>query len=447
MSISPRLPALLSFLALVGSSWAEAAVTLREPFAAGYQYHVSSRVELAGSLSLPAEPGQTSGKSLAVKGHSAIEYDERILALGTSGQVEKSARIYRRMDFQRTVGAVPQQNMLRPAVRRLILLRHGHAEVPFSPDGPLLWGEIDLVRTDVFTPALTGLLGDRPVVTGDRWKATDDAVLELTDLERIEEGQIDCRFEGVSTLDNRRYARVALAGTVRGTNEDGPNRQQLEGYFFFDLTSNHLSYLYIKGTHVLLNKEGQAQGKVEGHFVLTRQAHVNCPDLSDQALKDVALEPNADNTLLLHDNPDLGLRFQYPRRWRVGSVRGRQVTLDESGGGGILITLESADKVPTGSQFLTESRDYLTSQKAKIVRTDAPKQMHGATGALEHFALEVEMGGTRSLMDYYVIRQGPTGATLAARLPANDNDKLRQEVERLTRSLTLSKALPPEVKK
>src|SRR5207302_5852533 len=119
-------------------------------------------------------------------GKSAIEYDERVLTADTDGQVQKTFRIYRRIDFQRKVGDRPQESTIRPSVRRLVVLRHENAEVPFSPDGPLTWGEIDLVRTDVFTPALLGLLSEKAVNLGDRWKASKAAIQELTDMERIE---------------------------------------------------------------------------------------------------------------------------------------------------------------------------------------------------------------------------------------------------------------------
>ena len=59
-------------------------------------------------------------------------------------------------------------------------------------------------------------------------------------------------------------------------------------------------------------------------------------DLSDDALKGVALEPNAENTLLLYDNPDFGVRFLYPRRWHVGAVHGSQLALDGADGSGLL---------------------------------------------------------------------------------------------------------------
>lgn len=419
---------------------AQEPLRLAEAFPAGYQYHVSSRVEIAGTVTLPPEKEKAAPRTLPVSGESAIEYDERVLTVGSDGQPQKTFRIYRRLDFQRKIGDQPQQNALRPGVRRLVLVRHQSAEVPFSPDGPITWNEIDLVRTDVFTPALAGLLPDRPVRPGDRWPVAAAAVRELTDLERVDEGGLECKLEQVSTLEKRRHARVALTGTVRGTNEDGPNRQQLDGYFFFDLETNHLSYLYLKGVNSLLDKDGKEVGRMEGRFVLTRQAHQRSPDLTDEALKGAALEPTADNTLLLFEDPDLGVRFLYPRRWRASVQPGRRVTLDGADGSGLLLTLEPPERVPTGAQFLNETRTWLGQQQAKELRLVPARRVQSPPQELEHFALEIETAGKRVWMDYYVARQTAGGATLAARLLPNDLAAAQREVERIARSLQITRA-------
>ena len=439
----------LAFFGMVGVLFAkpangEEAIRLKERFDPGYQYHVSCRVELSGSLNLPAEKGQPARKPLTVKGESAIEYDERVLTLNAKGEVDKTARIYRRIDFQRTVGDRPQESSIRPEVRRLVVLRLKNVEVPFSPDGPLTWGEIDLVRTDVFTPALVGLLPDGPVKTGDRWMVANSAIQELTDMEGIDEGQVECRLEQIGEVEKRRQARVALAGTVRGINEDGPNRQRLAGYFYFDLDSNHLSYLSIMGTSTLLDKEGKELGKIEGRFVLTRQAPQASKDLSDAALKGISLEPNDDNTLLLYDNMELGVRFLYPRRWKVMGVRGRQVALDEANGSGLLLTVEPPAQVPTGADFLRESRGWLEQQKGKIGRVAAPQRIRTKQGEGEHFSLNVDLPGQSVVMDYYVVRQALGGATLAARLLPKDLAGLQKDIERIAGSLIITRTLPPE---
>src|SRR5262249_15303544 len=156
--------------------------------------------------------------------------------------------------------------------------------------------------------------------------------------------------------------------------------------------------------------------------------------LTDEALRGAALEPNEDNTQLLYDNPALGVRLLHPRAWRVTGVRGRQIALDETKGSGLLLTVEPAARVPTGAQFLAGSRDYWQKQGARVRAAAPPRRVQAAPRELEQFALDVEAGGQRVLMDYYVARQAAGGATLAARLLEADRARLRREVERIARS-------------
>jgi hypothetical protein len=406
-------------------------IRMLETFAPGYQYHVSCRVNITGTLNLAA----TKDKQLALTGSSAIEFDERVL-VEKNRQVERTIRVYRKMDFERKVGDQQQQSSLRPAVRRMVILRHNQFEVPFSPEGPLTWGEIDLVRTDVFTPALAGLLSAEPVKPGDQWQADSVALRELTDLERIDEGGLTCTFDALTTLLGRQQARVSFQGSVRGVGEDGSARHQLDGQLYFDLVSNHLSYVHVKGTHFLLDKDGQPQGKVEGTFVLTREPVNQARELGDADLRGLVLEPNDENTLLLLEQQDLGIRFLYPRRWRVAGIAGRQIALDEKRGNGLLLTVETAAKLPTAAQFHQEARTWLTQQKAIVYRMDNPKAL--ATG-VENFAVDAEINKQRLILDYYVLRQNPGGATVVARLSPDDLINLRKDVDRIIKSVQFSK--------
>jgi hypothetical protein len=154
------------------------------------------------------------------------------------------------------------------------------------------------------------------------------------------------------------------------------------------------------------------------------------------------LEPNAENTLLLYDNPDVGVRFVHSRRWRVTSAGGRNVTLDESKGSGLLITAELPGRVPTGAQFHAEVSDWLKQQKANIVRTEPLRRLSVGANEIEYFSADVELDGKRVVLDYYVVRERTGGATLAARLAPADVAALRGEVERVARSLMIT---PPRV--
>ncbi|MGE3809662.1 MAG: hypothetical protein AB7K24_33775 [Gemmataceae bacterium] len=445
MALRISLALFTSMIALTPAR-ADDPVQLREGYAPGYQYHVSTRVDLAGQLQLPPDMNGKNPqlpRTLPVKGNSAIEYDERVLALDAGRDVHKTLRLYRRFDLERQVGSeAMQKSTIRTAVRRLVLLRHQHAEVPFSPDGPLTWGEIDLVRTDVFTPALAGLFPEHAVRPGESWFAREGAILELTDLEKIEAGRLTCRLEQVTKLAGRSVARVAFTGTVSGVNEDGPNRQALEGFCYFDLGSRHLSYLTLKGTHILLDKESKEMGRIEGRFTLTRELRDN-RELSDEVTRGLALEPSDDNTQLLYDNPELGVRFQHSRRWKVLYVRGTQLALDDGAGNGVLVSMEAAERVPSAAQFQQEARGWLEQQKASVRRISSPVRTGDRDRTQESFTMEVEQEGKPALLDYHLIRQPLGGATLAVRLAPASAASVRKDIERITRSFTVTATIKP----
>src|SRR5207302_222516 len=117
--------------------------------------------------------------------------------------------------------------------------------------------------------------------------------------------------------------------------------------------------------------------------------------------------------------------------------RGKQLALDENRGSGLLLTVEPLARVPSGLQFLQESRAWLQQQKATVSRADGPHTLQASPQALEYFTLDVEANRQRFLMAYYVIRQPAGGATLAARLLPGDVQALQRDVQRIARSVQL----------
>lgn len=433
---------LIGIMTLAASrAGAEEKIVLKEAFSPGYQYHVSTRTELGGQMSVPDQKDAKQAKLLPLTGESALEYDERVLKADSEGTVNKTFRVYRRLDLHRKVGDQPQEASLRSEVRRLVILRHKNVEVPFSPDGPMTWVETDLVRTDVFVPALTGLLPVDAVKVGDRWKASAPAIQELTDMERIEEGEVGCHFDKIMNIEKRRIARVEFSGSVRGLTEDGLNQQKLTGYFDFDLDSNHLSYLYLKGVHLLLDKDGKEAGKLEGRFILTRQVNTRAKELSDDAIKKVPQEPDSELMLLLYDSPEQGVRFLYPRRWHVGEGNDRQITMDGPDGSGLRLTFDLPSRIPRAPQFLKDSRDWFADQKAKVQSIENVERVQTKPTEVDRFSLDVDIKDQKVLMAYYVTHQAQGAATLAARLTKEDLPALRKEVEGIARSLTIK--IPP----
>jgi hypothetical protein len=436
-----RLPSLLLPFALTQPVAGQEMIALVEKFEPGHVSKVEVGVKLTGKLALPAEKGKTP-QLVALTGASRVSYDERLLAPDEPGML-KTIRIYRDVEFLRTVGDATQDAGIRPSVRRMVVIKTDGRRAPFSPDGPLTWGEIDVVRTDVFNPAaVAGLLPAAPVKKGQTWKASAAAALELTDMEKVESGAIAVEFIGVTEVERKRVARLKITGAVTGVNEDGPNSQTLDGTAYFDLDAGCLTYLSIKGTHKLLDGAGQTVGLIEGHFTMTRALIAKPPtELSDAGLTGLTLKPTAENTLLLYDNPQLGVRFLYPRGWRVGAVQGKQVTLDHARGAGILITIEPAAKVPSAEDYLKESTAFLAKQKAQLTLTDKPSRVRTEPVLLDRFGLDAAFGTDKARLEYAVLKQTDGGATVAARIPSAEAPALKTEVERIIRSLSVTKRI------
>ena len=422
---------------------AQDAVNLAESFKPGHAYQVNVQVKMSGKLAVPSEKGKPP-QLVPVEGSSRLTYDERMLEPDEPG-AQKAVRAYREVEFKRVVGTNIQDAGIRPSVRRMVVIRTGERRAPFSPDGPLTWGEIDVVRTDVFNPAtIPGLLPNGPVKPGQTWKATAATVAELTDMEKVEEGGLTVEFVGLTTLVGKPMAKLRISGTVRGINEDGPNRQKLEGTAYFNLDAQIVTYLSIKGTHELLDgATGQAVGAIDGQFIMTRFPVAKLPaDLSEESLRGLSLKPDAENTQLLYDDSNLGVRFLYPRGWRVGAVQGKQVTLDHVRlGGGMLITLEPASKVPVVEDYLREVTAFLHKEKAKVSVLNQPTRVRPEPGQLDRFTLDVTFEKDAARLEYAVLKQTDGGATLAARLPAASAADLKTDVDRVVRSLSVTKKI------
>src|SRR5262245_35516510 len=434
---SPIFVAAVAFIA-VSSACAEGPVRLQETFEAGTVYRVRSRMKGTATLTIPPEKDKKEAQSLTKTAESDIDYDERILEMDSDRLPNKTLRIYRAIEFRKEIEKQKDQNTLRPVVRRLVLLRDKSLKMPFSPDGPLMGSEIELVRTDVFTPLLRGLLSPDAVKPGDTWKASTDSVRELTDMQ-IEEGALECKFQGVVKVAGRSVADIGISGSVRGVSEDGPVRHEISGRFYFDLDSQHISYISFQGRQLFLDKDGKATGKIEGVFTMTRQARIRAPDLTDESIKGLKLEPDDDNTLLLYDNEDLGVRFTHSRRWKVTGVQGRQIMIDAEDKNGILLTLDALSKIPSADQFIKESESFIRQQKGRIMGTTNSRRIQDAPREIDQFAIDAVMIDKRVLLDYFILRQKVGGATLVATLAPDNIRATRPEVERIAKSLVVTK--------
>lgn len=419
-------------------------IRLQEKLTTGMVVHVVSSSSLAGFIQVGSDKATNqAGKNLkdqrlAVEGCSQVEYHERVLTQSISGSADKVLRFYSRLDYRRKIGDQPQASTLRPAARRRVIWRTAAGQLDsFSPDGPLMWSELDQVKWEIFTPLLAGLLPDRQVSPGDRWQANNSLIMTLTDLETLETGELTCAFRGVEAKAGRLVAVIDFKGVVTGVNADGPNRQRLDGTAYFDLEQELVCFISLSATSWMLDAQQREVGKIDGLFQLTRRRALS-PELSDVQIRSLDCEPKSENTWILHYNPDAGLEMQYPRQWHLQKADHRQLILETADGAGLLVTIEPLAQLPTAAQFQQEAVNALTRQSFRILRRHPVRQIAAPPQAIDHFYFETSATDRTSwVFDYYVNRQRAGGATFAARYPAASAATHQQLVEKIARSFVL----------
>ncbi|CAN5613648.1 hypothetical protein BH11PLA2_BH11PLA2_46100 [soil metagenome] len=423
------------FLMFSAAGLSAAEVKLVENLPAGSRQTIEVTTEITGQMTLPATK-DAKPKQMSVTGKSQLKYDERALPADDK-DTDTLLRVYRSLAIERKVGDNPQTATIRPDVRRLVVLRSIKGKSPFSPDGPLLFSEIDVVKNDLFAPVLVrGLLPNKAVNDGETWDASAEAIRELTDLEQVTAGKLSIKFVGIVTFDGKDRARLSISGSLRGVDDNGPCKHTLDGTAYFDVDTAMLVYLSVKGTHDLLDGEGQLAGRIEGRMTMTRGVST-AESLADDVVMKLELKPTPENTRLLYENSTLGVSFTHPRRWRVGAVQGKQVTLDGPNGAGLLLTLETLKTLPTTEAYLKETQEFLTKEKGTMTNISKVDRVQDQPTKLDRFGFDADLGKESLRLEYAVIVGEKAGVTAAARLPQKDAEALTKDVDVVVKSLRL----------
>jgi hypothetical protein len=407
---------------------------IQEYLTAGTSLEVSSTVNLNGKM-LTYKPDGKQEQPTAIRASGSSRYRERILDISADREVTGSARRYLSASLDKQKADQKQRVVLRVVVERVVLRRVSDDSTIFCPDGPLMAPELDLLQADAFTPAFAGLLPQKLVKVGDLWQANPVAASELTGVQPIQSGSLNCVLREVKSSDNGTVARVNMSGTLSGPTDQGPTQMTIDGYLLFDLDTQFISYVLMNGRSAILDSAGRVAGELEGRYELTRRPAIDDPRLSDAALKGLVLKPTSETTPLLFESTDLGVRLVYPRNWELMTVAKNTIQLEEPTGGTVRLTID-ADPAPTADKLRNELLNWLKGQKAAVGETGPiePTTL-SATRTANRFTVRATLNKSEKEWTYLVIRQNDRTATLAANLIGERAETLRNDLLTLARRL------------
>jgi hypothetical protein len=387
---------------------------------------VETSAEQNGSLDTVADPKQPQlPKRLAKTGKARSQYVERILQVDEQQLGAKTLRRYTLLDAEQRIGEETTRARLRNQVQHLVLERQPNTSVTFSPDGPLQLGELEQVRTDVFVPRLAGLLPTQPVERGSTWNVTTPAVLELTDLQTLQLGSLECTLSAVEGD----VAVVKFAGQVSGTTPSGSNQQTLQGSYRFDLKASRIVALQFEVTSLLRDRQNKQVGDITARFQLTRQL----TGVGDVATSGLTLEANEENTLLLMQEPRLGLELLHSRRWVPSPVNDQSWRIDGPSGSGLTLQFEPANNIPD----MNTVRKPIEATLGKTVQQLKPLPDPAGWNGVQRLSWTGTQNGKEYVFEYFLWKQGNKGAIVAGRYYAPEAALAQKDAERMLRSLRL----------
>ena len=245
----------------------------------------------------------------ATSGTDHLAYHEKTLAAG-SGRAS-SVRYYEKAESAMTLKDRSRQQSLAEA-RRLVGVR---ADLPavtlFSVPQPLTRDELEIIDILGNTLLLDRLLPDRPVAVGDRWKPADEVMAALLGLDGATRCDVQCTLKEVTG----EVARFELAGNVEGPVSDTSARIELKGRYRLDRRTNRIDWFAL-----LTSEHREISDVAEGFDIVARLQTIitplsASPELTDEKLKGLTLEPTPEQCKLTYQSPQGHWRIGYDRRW------------------------------------------------------------------------------------------------------------------------------------
>jgi hypothetical protein len=285
---------------------------------AGQTDRVSVVLEFSGDFL-----GRSGGKdtSTATSGTDRLTYYEKTLEAGPGRA--SSVRYYEKAESEMKIKDRSHQESLAEAHRLAGVRVDLPAATIFSLRQPLSRDELEVIDILGNTLLLDRLLPEGPVAVGDRWKPADEVMAALLGLDGATRCDAQCTLKEVTD----RVARFELAGAIEGPVSDTSARIELKGRFRLDRRIDRIDWF------ALLTGERREISDVADGFHLAARLQtvvtplVQSPELTDEKLEGLSLEPTSERCRLTYPSPQGHWRIDYDRRWYPTGETPKNATL------------------------------------------------------------------------------------------------------------------------
>jgi hypothetical protein len=160
---------------------------------------------------------------------------------------------------------------------------------------------------------LPGLLPDRPVKPGDRWKVSTASARGLSAYDKVSDNRLEATL---ATLDED-SAIVRLGGDVHGSVLGGEGSIAFNGSLTFDRKSSRIAGLSVERAEVRRPGPVEAGLDVKSTLSVSRSGAPVPAELKEDTLATLALEADSANEALLLNSADGKYSLVHDRDWHT----------------------------------------------------------------------------------------------------------------------------------
>ncbi len=257
--------------------------------------------------------GKEGTPALKMSGEAQIEYEQQYVSVPDSNGQIAELRYYRLAQLQTIVADRRTASTLRQPVRLVIARERAARPFLYSPHGPLMPQELELIQGPYDPVALRRLLPQEPKTVGARWQPQSDAVAAALAIDSIEKNNLYATL-----LDaDEKTALVYLGGSVEGTAQGASTIVRIVGELTFDRRSSSIVAASIKQREEREIGVAAPGFEVDAQFELRRLQGAETAQLSKLGPEAVPLKLSPEAEKLLYVQPQGTWRISLPRTWRV----------------------------------------------------------------------------------------------------------------------------------
>jgi hypothetical protein len=257
------------------------------------------------------------GKTVAIpiNADARHAFVERILEAPDKCLPEKVARHYSLAKSTVTVDGNGGAQELSDDRRLIVSQRFKEQKTCYSPAGPMTRAELEVAEEHFDTLALTGVLPDKEVRTGDTWRLPNEAVQALCQFDALINHDLTAKLDEVADG----FASISIGGKASGIELGALVKLTVSAKVKYEILPKHLVQLEWSQKDERDQGPASPASTVETTTMVKRTAIEQPKELSETALEGIPRGFEVPQALALVYHKDLMSRYDVAasREWRL----------------------------------------------------------------------------------------------------------------------------------